>query len=68
MIKNNSKHNPEAIQNMARHPRTSPIKPLNVRDNNIPTNSPLMIVPTTLPRSSSVNDAASVSCGTIDVI
>jgi hypothetical protein len=40
-------------QNMARHPRTSPIKPLNVRDNNIPTNSPLMIVPTTLPRSSS---------------
>jgi hypothetical protein len=42
--KNNSKHNPEAIQNMARHPRTSPIT-TNVRDNNIPTNSPLMIVP-----------------------
>jgi hypothetical protein len=48
--KNNSKHNPEAKHGAPSE--NPPIKPLNVRDNNIPTNSPLMIVPTTLPRSS----------------
>jgi hypothetical protein len=49
MIQNNT----NTILRQSKHGaiREPPIKPLNVRDNNIPTNSPLMIVPT-LPRSS----------------
>ena len=47
------------------------MNPLKVRESKIPTNNPLIMVPTTFPRcSGALKEAAKgkISCGTIDVI
>ncbi len=59
--------NPAAIQYILRHPKCSPTTPLIVRDNKIPSSSPIMMIPITLPRRAGGVMAAakgSNTCGT----
>ena len=57
-----------ATKNMARQPQCSATKPLTTRDNKMPSSSPVITVPTTLPRCASgarVAAAGTMSCASV---